>query len=259
MSSLINCRSISVLVLLLIRCPPADDCLEASVWCDLKNNNALTPRYYAYRPPMGGTASKDVVSCVASQATFGAQIVMAPSGWQDIFHPTASRITKRKLSESMIKTSFVCLRAGDALYWDVSHPSRAEYPVYLENNILNTHSDFDFFAFRELGHTMRTSNLTIDSFTFVFSQPGIFIFSSANFSHFGTVHVVPAGDRCEDWHALAVPEKESWRVRGKEVELRPDWELLGSVFTGPFLLTAAGLWYHRRRNDRMHEPTDHAY
>lgn len=63
----------------------------------------------------------------------------------------------------------VCLEFGQTVIWDVSHPSREFYPVYLKSSLLNSNPSFDFGSFRELSDLMR-SNLTIRTFAFTFNE-----------------------------------------------------------------------------------------
>jgi hypothetical protein len=62
----------------------------------------------------------------------------------------------------------VCLIAGESVLFDVSN---RQYPVYLKDSLLNTNTQFDYSAFRQLSALAATA-VTVSSFAFTFSSAG---------------------------------------------------------------------------------------
>lgn len=148
----------------------------------------------------------------------------------------------------------VCLPYGSALNWDISHPSREHYPVYMKDALLNTVPDFDYGPFRRLDEWMR-SNLTMTTFVYTFQQPGVYVFHDhSSTDRVMIVRVMDENEQCPST-ATFKPITRSNLVslgikRRDSMLLAPDWLLVVVLLIAFLLFIAiliAGIHYFRTR------------
>jgi len=162
--------------------------------------------------------------------------------------------TPQYLEQNGIDQPVVCLSYGSALMWDVSHPSRKHYPVYMKDALLNTVPDFDYGPFRQLDGLMR-SNLTMTTFMYTFKNPGVFVFH--DYSSTSNVMIVRVMDSTESCPSTATfkPITSTNLVtlgikRRDGMLLAPDW-LLVVLLLLAFLIfigiLIVGIHYFRTR------------
>jgi hypothetical protein len=73
------------------------------------------------------------------------------------------------------------------------------YPVYLKDSILNTNPEFDYGLFVQLSGTVTKSSTSISTFSFVFSQAGIYVFAdSVQSSKITIIGVVAENQECSN-------------------------------------------------------------
>ncbi|CDJ49027.1 hypothetical protein, conserved [Eimeria brunetti] len=72
-----------------------------------------------------------------------------------------------------------CLPLGSTVAWHIRPSPNPIYPVYLRNNLLNTNTQFDYGAFRELDTDMKGAKQRI-LFLFTFKEPGLYVFGLNN-------------------------------------------------------------------------------
>lgn len=134
----------------------------------------------------------------------------------------------------------VCLPYGGSIMWDISHPSRAHYPQYMKDALVNTVENFDYGPFRRLDGLMRSQNYTPPTFSYAFTTPGIYVFQDATDTNkVMVVRVLPADGKCPSTNTAFNPlSTTSLSTVGvatpSNLVLAPDW-LLVMLLLGGFL------------------------
>ncbi len=72
----------------------------------------------------------------------------------------------------------MCLKQGSAVLFSVNSTVK-QYPVYMKDSILNTNPNFDYGQFLELQNTIEKGSKLVTAFSFVFSQPGVYVFQDS--------------------------------------------------------------------------------
>jgi hypothetical protein len=80
-------------------------------------------------------------------------------------------------SNDVVLNPVTCIIAGSAVLF--SGITEDSYPMYNQNNFLNTNFDFDFGAFLNLG-TKLAEGQEINSFVFTFEDAGVYVFYNSN-------------------------------------------------------------------------------
>ena len=62
-----------------------------------------------------------------------------------------------------------------------------QYPRYFKDSILNTNQDFDYGPFKKLEDMILVQNITVQTFSYIFREKGIYVFEN---SLSGTVTVI---------------------------------------------------------------------
>ena len=77
--------------------------------------------------------------------------------------------------------------------------SQSNYPVYQRDNLFNSNPTFDYGDFEELEYYILNTNVTYNSFAYVFSEAGTYVFADsqdasrcANSPHFRFIQHIPS-------------------------------------------------------------------
>ena len=132
-----------------------------------------------------------------------------------------------------LRSPLACLHLGDSLLFSVS---RASYPVYLKDSLMNTNEDFDYSDFRALETLMRSnSSSQFSAFGFTFDEPGTYTFAQSSApQRLLLLTVMPRDVQCKT-EATFVPARTDEYTKGNVaihkdgIILEPDWELLVSL------------------------------
>lgn len=69
----------------------------------------------------------------------------------------------------------MCVVQGSAVLFSVNSTSK-QYPMYMKDSILNTNPDFDYGHFMQLQYTIEQGSTNVTAFSFIFEQPGVYVF-----------------------------------------------------------------------------------
>ena len=132
--------------------------------------------------------------------------------------------------------------------------SNSNYPVYDKDSLLNTNSNFDYSAFRELASLAATST-PITTFAFTFTQAGTYVFyMSSSTTALSLTIVQPPNVKCGT--AAAFVEFSSANlvtlgvVSNNTIVLSPNWDLIIGLLVGVVgivLFMVGFIYYFRRR------------
>lgn len=103
-----------------------------------------------------------------------------------------------------ISNPVICIENGDSLQFEITDYNH--YPVYDENNILNSNNNFDSGAFVDLGSQIRAKTLAGSTgvsdpvlFSYTFSEGGTYMFTDSTITTNQLVVVVAdSGETCPD-------------------------------------------------------------
>ncbi|XP_072313008.1 uncharacterized protein [Eucyclogobius newberryi] len=131
-----------------------------------------------------------------------------------------------------------CLHLEDIILFTVSTNHFPEYDV---DNLYNTNPVFDWGAFRQLKEELTLSWTPPSFFSFVFHQPGVYVFKLSSHEHKHMyVRVMPADGQCyEPGPFFSTTSRHLNRVginRRRELLLRPDWFVAGGLVCGAVIL-----------------------
>lgn len=156
--------------------------------------------------------------------------------WANSYNPT--RGSRRQLQSSTNKKLFnpvLCITEGDAIFFNVDS-ARFRYPVYSKDSILNTNDDFDFGDFETLADMINRQNITVKTFSFVFSDQGIFVFENSITGTLTVISVVGAGQTCSNavnGVGAAMVTKESLAeigIKSYDKQISPNWYFIIGCF-----------------------------
>jgi hypothetical protein len=148
----------------------------------------------------------------------------------------------------------LCINEGDSIFFNVNSEKQM-YPVYQKDSILNTNDDFDYGDFELLRDMIVKQNITVNTFSFVFKDEGIFCFENSVTGTMTIISVVNAGQTCTlsdggDVGASMVT-KESLAaigVKSYEKTISANWWfiIMVFVFTNSTVYAVVGLfiWAH---------------
>lgn len=92
----------------------------------------------------------------------------------------------------------MCIKQGSAVLFAVDSVTKS-YPVYLKDSILNTNPNFDYGLFVQLSGTIEKTDASVTTFSFVFSQAGIYVFQdSRQTSKITIIGVVAENQECSN-------------------------------------------------------------
>ena len=162
--------------------------------------------------------------------------------------------SQSSFGEKPISSPIVCLGFGDAMIWDVSHPSRQHFPVYVKDSLLNTNPDFDYTEFRDLSEKIAAPNFTLTTFIYTFGRAGVYTFAdNADIFRITVIRVVSENEVCpiSPYEPYTQSSLVSMGVvRERDLLLQPDWALIGALIGALVVLvigTIFALWLFRRQ------------
>ena len=134
---------------------------------------------------------------------------------------------------SGIDDPLVCLEVDQSLLFMLSNTS---YPVYDENNLLNSNADFDLGLFSQL---VEDQLLTGDNlfFAFRFTESGLFSFYLSDTpTRYMYVRVVEPTSQCPEvgpfYPASPLRAVQLGMVRSNDIVQDPNWALIGGLLGG---------------------------
>ena len=109
-----------------------------------------------------------------------------------------------------ILSPIVCVTVGQVVLFKINlheiNRSLSNYPRYSKNHLFNSNPNFDYGQFRQLHLLLQTTNLTINVFANVFSEPGVHVFYDNAEYRQETIIVVPKlGSSCPGRMDAAAP------------------------------------------------------
>ena len=63
---------------------------------------------------------------------------------------------------------------------------------------MNTNPDFDYGPFKKLKDMIVNQNITVNTFSYIFNEPGIFVFSNSASGTFTVISVVRKSQKCSN-------------------------------------------------------------
>lgn len=94
---------------------------------------------------------------------------------------------------------------------------------------MNTNPDFDYGAFRQLEDMILVQNITVQTFSYVFKEHGIFVFENAASGTVTVIAVVKKSQQCTNavnGVSASMVTKESLAeigVKSYDKEINPNW------------------------------------
>jgi hypothetical protein len=117
---------------------------------------------------------------------------------------------------SNIPNPVICLELNSAMVFEINAPSN--FPIYARNDLRNSNPVFDYGDFRQLEYFMTHSDLVIEYFTFVFTEPGVYVFTDYTFpTREVLVKVSETADFCETLPPIQPSSRETYQTLGVEV------------------------------------------
>lgn len=71
-----------------------------------------------------------------------------------------------------------------------------QYPRYFKDSILNTNQNFDYGPFEELERLIMVQNVTVQSYSYIFKEHGIYVFENAASGTVTIIGVVSEAQTC---------------------------------------------------------------
>lgn len=137
---------------------------------------------------------------------------------------------------SEIPNPLVCLEVEEMIifrvYVNTNDRKKSNYPVYVKSHLWNTNAEFDYGDFRQLEYYITKTNVTYNSFAFVFSEAGTYVFADAqDLTREMVVTVKKIGSSCPTDQARvqsASPQNlvQSGIKKNEDVNEAPDWGLI---------------------------------
>ena len=159
---------------------------------------------------------------------------------------------RRLQDDASITNPTVCIDAGDSVVFSVTSTS---YPVYMKDSLLNSNSDFDYSAFRDLAE-LAASTSDVSTFVFTFDEAGDYVFQiSSSSTALTIISVVASGVTCgitTTYDTISASSLVTLGItKSDKIVLGPDWPLLiGLIFgmVGIVILIVGFLYYFRKKN-----------
>jgi hypothetical protein len=89
----------------------------------------------------------------------------------------------------------MCIKEGDIVFFNVQRDA-LNYPTYLKNSLLNNNMEFDYADFTKL-EEMINAGVDVTTFSFIFQQKGIYVFTNKGSGTLMTFTVVAPAEECE--------------------------------------------------------------
>ena len=122
----------------------------------------------------------------------------------------------------------ICIKEGDSIFFTV-HSEKLQYPRYFKDSILNTNQDFDYGPFTELEEMIIAQNITVDSFSYIFRDRGIYVFENAGSGAITIIGVVAESMHCSNsinGIGVSMTTKEALAeigIKSYDKEIKPNW------------------------------------
>ena len=155
------------------------------------------------------------------------------------FMPQKRDLAVANADTATVSNPVICVENGDSVQWEINDYSN--YPVYDENNILNTNANFDYGPFEDLRDTIQSKSLAGQTgssnpvlFSYTFSEGGTYSFYSAGtVSDVMYVVVANSGETCSSSSTIQTSSTRSLSAAGTSqsdsIVLALDTSLLGAI------------------------------
>jgi hypothetical protein len=113
---------------------------------------------------------------------------------------------------------------------------KRQYPRYFKDSILNTNEDFDYGPFKKLEDMIINQNITVQTFSFIFKDDGIFVFENAASGTITIIAVVKKSQTCSNSYngisaSMVTPESlAEIGVKSYNKEIDPNWHFIIGTF-----------------------------
>lgn len=151
----------------------------------------------------------------------------------------------------------ICITEGDIIFFNVEL-NPPQYPRYFKDSILNTNQNFDYGPFEELADLILVQNKTVQSFSFVFKEKGIYVFENAASGTVTVIGVVAESQTCSNvvngiGAAMVTPESlAAIGIEPQDKQVNPDWwfVILSFVFINCFVFIVIGIFIQAFNNSQ---------
>ena len=120
-------------------------------------------------------------------------------------------------SAAEIRSPLICVTIGQAVLFRINlnpvNRTLSNYPQYKKNHLFNTNPNFDYGNFRQLHTLMQTTNQTITTFVYAFTEPGVHVFYDNAVAARETIVMVPQiGSACPAQLTMDAPLPEKLTI-----------------------------------------------
>jgi hypothetical protein len=104
-----------------------------------------------------------------------------------------------------------------------------KYPRYFKDSILNTNEKFDYGPFTKLEEMILVQNITVEVFSYIFKDVGIYVFENAASGTVTIIGVVAESSSCPNMIngiGVAMKTKESLAeigIKSYDKQIKPNW------------------------------------
>lgn len=153
----------------------------------------------------------------------------------------------------------MCVKQNDIVFFNVNVDSLS-YPTYLKDAQLNKNPDFDSAPFSQLEKQI-LDGVQVQTFSYSFKQPGIYVFTNKATGTMTTITVVAATQECEGSEdgvgvGMVTTEKlASFGVTAKEKGIQPNWVFISLSLVGIFCFLVIGLGLLSRAKGALEKGT----
>jgi hypothetical protein len=98
--------------------------------------------------------------------------------------------------------------------------SKKNYPVYQKESSFNTEKNFDDGVFEEIATKLKSTNLAITSFGYVFPKEGVYVFADVKNNDNQTVVVISKTLSPTGFFPLTKKNMNTYKVKPIELELQ---------------------------------------
>ena len=200
-------------------------CYTENANCKLVNSDVTSTGFTAdYQPPSIVGGGRRQMSAVTGRH----KLYLSNKNSSEIDMDTDKEL-RSLATTTAIRNPLFCLDLGDTMMFGISDTTH--YPVYLKDSLINSNENFDYSLFRDLA-TAINNGTSISTFSFTFSQAGIYVFADASDLDKQTIiGVMSEAQQCSSSDMYAEPITYDSLLRlgvsqNEDIIQTPDWGLI---------------------------------